>query len=137
MGDDGLGPYIVENLRDIVGKLETDVRIMSLPQLDMILISEIYKVDTVIFVDARKDENEELVTIKQLKPAPDPISVYHTSHILSIPVLLRISLEWYGNVPECYAVMPRGYDFSLRETISDEARITAELAKNEIINIIQ
>jgi len=135
-GDDGLGPYIAEGLRDVVGSDGVDVRIMALPQLDVILACDMCEADIVIFVDARADDTEALVKIERIEPVAGPVTPQHTSHTISMPVLLRIALDWYGAAPLCYAVMPKGYDFSVGETVCDKARIAAAHARNKIIEIL-
>ncbi len=138
-GDDGLGHCVAEGLQGVVsayGRL-LDVRIMALPQLDVVLACQIGEADLVIFVDARVDDSEELVKIRRIEPAADLESRLQTSHtISSIPALLRIALDWYKAAPLCYAVMPKGYDFSIGETISAKARIAATHATTKIIEIL-
>jgi len=135
-GDDGLGPYIAEGLQDVVGSDGVDVRIMAIPQLDVILASEMCEADLVIFIDARADDSEELVKIERIEPAVGPMAPHHTSHTISMPVLLRIALDWYAAAPFCYAVMPKGYDFSIGEFVSNSGRIAAAHAKNRIVEIL-
>jgi hydrogenase maturation protease len=152
-GDDGLGPYIVEGLQDglfgfalrlhsrqaqdVAGRCGATVRTMILPQLDVTLAPQMCEVDMVIFVDARADDSEELVRTEQIEPTAGQVGPHHTSHTVSIPVLLRIALDWYGVAPLCYAVMPKGYDFSISERISPRARIAAAHARNRIIEILR
>lgn len=136
-GDDGLGPYVVEDLQDAVSLYGSAVSTMILPQLDVTLASQIPEVDIVLFVDARADDSEELVRIEQIEPSADPVGPHHTSHTISVPVLLRIALDWYGAAPLCYAVMPKGYDFSIGESISPRARIAAAYARNRIMEILR
>lgn len=131
-GDDGLGPYIAEGLQGVGG---VDIRIMVFPQLDLILASQMGEADFVIFVDARVDDNEELVKIERIEPAAGSIDQL-TSHTMTIPALLRIAFDWYGAAPKCYAVMPKGYDFSIGETISDRGLVAATHARSKIIEIL-
>jgi hydrogenase maturation protease len=137
-GDDGLGPYVAEDLQGVVSAHELlDVSIMAIPQLDVVLACQMGEADLVIFVDARVDDSEELVKIRRIEPAADLESQLQTPHtISSMPALLRISLDWYRAAPLCYAVMPKGYDFSVGETISAKARIAATHARTKIIEIL-
>jgi len=135
-GDDGLGPYIAEGLQDMVGSDGVDVRIMAVPQLDVILASRMREADVVIFVDARADASEELVKIERIEPAAGPVAPQHTSHTISMPVLLRIAIDWYGAAPLCYAVMPKGYDFSIGDVVSEKAQTAAAHARSKIIEIL-
>ncbi|MFC1562555.1 hydrogenase maturation protease [candidate division KSB1 bacterium] len=136
-GDDGLGPYIVESLRDTINNMGENIKLMSLPQLDVVLSSIISREDIVIFVDARTDNTDELVSINKVRPALNLSILNYTSHAISLPVLLRIAHDWYGTEPLSYLVMPKGFDFSFSSTISEKALKSADLAKNKIIEILQ
>ena len=136
-GDDALGPHIVENLHDTVGMESMDVHIISLPQLDLSLAPRISESDMVIFVDAREDGGEVPVEIQQIEPLTGPVLFSHTSHAMGVPLLLQIARDWYGAVPICYMVMPKGYDFTISETLSEKAEIAAVQARNKILEILQ
>lgn len=136
-GDDGLGPCVAESLREATLPRAADVRIMVLPQLDITLAAEMNTASRVIFVDARSDDNEEPVTVGRVWPAERSAGESHTSHSIRLPDLLRLALDWYGAAPECHVVMPKGYDFSIRETISERAAVAAALAKEKVIEILQ
>lgn len=136
-GDDGLGPNIAEGLKDVVESDGVDVRIMALPQLDVILAPEMCEADIVIFVDARADDNEALVKIERIEPVAGSATLQHTSHTVSMPVLLRIALDWYGTAPLCYAVMPKAYDFSIGENVSEKAKVAAAHSRSKIVEILR
>lgn len=137
-GDDGLGSHVIKGLQDMQGPFGADAHIciMAVPQLDIILAPKISEADAIIFVDARIDESEEFVRIERIEPTSGPLILQHTSHAITMPVLLRITLDWYGAAPVCYAVMPKGYDFSIGEFISERARIAAAQAGNKIREIV-
>jgi len=134
--DDGLGPYIVENMRGEVEQYGMDIQFLAMPQLDIILASQMSKVELVIFVDARVDDSEELVKSESIKPVPGLLVPFHTSHTLTMSMLLRIVQDWYGATPLCHAVMPKGYEFDLSETISDKAQLVVEKTKDRIKEIL-
>ena len=136
-GDDGLGPFIVEGLQDVAAVCEGDVQTVVLPQLDVTLASGMNDVTLVIFVDAREDADKESVKVQRVFPAIAPLNLRHTSHALGIPDLLRMALDWFGSRPACYAVMPKGYDFSLSENISPNAQRAARQARKKIVEIIR
>jgi len=136
-GDDGLGPFIVDGLQDVAAVCEVDTQTMVLPQLDVTLASEMNDVTLVIFVDARADADKESVKVQRVFPAIAPLNLRHTSHSLGIPDLLRMAVDWFGSRPVCYAVMPKGYDFSLSENISPNAQRAAKQAKRKIVEIIR
>jgi len=136
-GDDGLGPFIVDGLQDVAAVCGVDTQTIVLPQLDVTLASEMTDVTLVIFVDAREDADEESVKVQRVFPAIAPLNLRHTSHSLGIPDLLRMALDWFGSRPVCYAVMPKGYDFSLSENISPNAQRAAKQARRKIVEIIR
>jgi Ni,Fe-hydrogenase maturation factor len=108
-----------------------------LPQLDVTLASEMSDAALVIFVDARDDASEKFVKVERVFPTSAPLNLGHTSHSVGIPDLLRMARDWFGSRPACYAVMPKGYDFSLSENISPNAQRTARQARSKIVEIIR
>ncbi len=136
-GDDNLGPHVVEGLYDFTWCNDHNVRIMSLPQLDVTLSLDLCWADTVIFVDARSDDNDEPVVIQRVYPSPGTPNPNHSSHSVGLPELLCIVQNWYNSEPICYAVMPKGYDFSISESLSEGALIAAAEARSGIIEILQ
>ena len=136
-GDDGLGPFTVEGLRDVAAVCAVEAQTAVLPQLDVTLASEMSDATLVIFVDARDDADEEPVKVERVFPTAAPLNLRHTSHSLGIPDHLRMAQDWFGSRPACYAVMPKGYDFSLSENISPNAQQTARQARSKIVEIIQ
>ena len=135
--DDGLGPYVVKSLTEKLENTGKNVRILSLHQLDISLSSSVSKLDIVILVDARADDTDELVTVEKIKPAAIPLTPGSISHTINIPTLLRASMDLFGAVPQCYIVMPKGYDFSFGERISEKAIKSASLARKKIVKILQ
>ena len=136
-GDDGLGPFIVEDLREAVKSYGDRIRIMAVPQLDVIFASRIAEAERIIFVDARADQSEDLIKTGRIAPAKSHLIRSHTSHSISMPGLLRIALDYYGAAPACYSVFPKGYDFSISETLSPKARIAAKEARDIILRILK
>lgn len=132
-----MGPRVVEGLRSRLDLGAADVRLICLPQLDITLVPEIQAAETVIFVDARADESDDPVTTERIEPAALPVNPRHTSHTVGMQDLLRMALDWYGAAPSCYAVMPKGYDFSLSETLSPRAQEAAAHAQTAILEILK
>jgi hydrogenase maturation protease len=136
-GDDGLGPFIVEGLEDLRGSLNLDFRSIRLPQLDLILTPEIGSADVVIFVDARDDNDDDLVKVELIEPEEAVGGRGYTTHLTAIPGLLGLARDWFGKAPICYAVMPKGIDFSFGETFSPLAQGASALAREKIIDLLQ
>jgi len=136
-GDEGLGPHVVDGLRDTIQPYLSEVSIMTLTDLDVTLTSELCRTLLVIFVDARHDRSEELVRVKRVRPCAGSPARHPDSEPMSVPLLLRMALDRYGAAPRCYVVMPKGYDFSESELVSGKAEIAAVHAKNEIMEILE
>ncbi len=135
-GDDGLGPLIADELHSLARPEGVDIKIMSLPQLDILLVPQIKAADVAIFVDARKDDSDQWVIVKRIEAPSGPLRAGHTTHAVGIPVLLRMAYDWYGAAPSCYLVTPKGFDFSICDNISPQGLRSAECAKAKIIKII-
>ena len=135
--DDGLGPYIVKKLRNKLYNFRKNIKIMSLPQLDVTLASQISKTDIVLFVDANSGTTDELVSIERIKPQTSPVRLNYISHKIDIPTLLRASLDWFGIEPVCYIVMPKGFNFAIGDSISEKALKSAEVAQDKIIDMLK
>ena len=138
-GDHGLGPFIVGALKR--GGLSTNIhgRMMCLPQLDISLVNELPKFDITIFVDARQDDDPALLRVERVlpdealsqnaSPAPSP-------HPIALPALLGMARQWYGKSPCSYLIQPKGFDFSIHETISEAAVRPAVMARLAIDQIL-
>lgn len=136
-GDDGLGPYIIEQLSMMTGgKFAGQASFLSVPQLDIALLPEMCNISNLIFIDARRDESDELVRVEEIRPR-DRVQALHTSHSVGIGVLLRLAVDWYNAAPLCYAVLPKGYDFCIVEGLSDQAKIAADLAIEKVLAILK
>ena len=134
--DDRLGPYVVERVSEDLHARARRCRAMSLPQLDISLVEELTQTGLAIFVDARDDDSEELVRCERVNPGPDTPVSSHTTHSVGIHQLLLMTIQLYGAAPACYAVMPKGYDFSIGDTLSPGAIQSAEQARIQILNIL-
>ncbi|MFH1675207.1 MAG: hydrogenase maturation protease [Pseudomonadota bacterium] len=133
-GDDGVGPYVMDLLRDHVGNR---AKLVTLPQLDISLALDIKESDLTIFVDAQTGIFDDLVHIERLYPASLSCpSFSYTSHLVSIPFLLELTQRWYNATPVCYLVTVKGVDFSLSEKISMTAKEAARLAVQKILELL-
>ncbi len=119
--DDGLGPYIVSLLHDLPEDVENKVRAVALPQLDIVLAPELNGIELLILVDARADERDDLTLVERIHPTVTPGVIHRISHMVDAAALLRLAHDWFGAAPECYMVLPKGYDFSFGEGLSDGA----------------
>jgi hydrogenase maturation protease len=135
-GDDGLGPAIIESLDIEEVPHSCRVRMVCLPQLDISLLTELQSTDIAIFVDARQDDDDELLLVDRLEPSHTCSIMTHSTHSMEIPALLSIADQWYNKKLTCYVIKPKGFDFSISETISEQSRQAGVLAKQLIHKII-
>lgn len=133
--DDGLGPKAVD-LINKSGFDGCDVRTMSLPQIDITLAITLASVDFAIFVDARSDDLNDPVIIEHSEPNELETQLSHTSHSLSIPSLIKLTQEIFGRAPDSYTVEPKGYDFSIGESLSPQAEANLHLALKKMVELI-
>lgn len=136
-GDDGLGPLIAEKLADTRLPGDVEVRILSLPQLDISLVTELRDVDAVVFADARQDAEDDPIKLERIAAGEASPIAGHTTHTMGIAALLHLVQAWYGRHPDCYLVMPRGIDFSIGMRISPTGRKNAALAVAAIARILR
>ncbi len=134
--DDGLGPQTAA-LVDEIGFDGRDVSTLTLPQIDITLANSLASVDFVVFVDARIQDSDDEITTVHCEPTKDDAHLSHTSHALSIPSLIAITRELYGKAPNCYMVLPKGYDFAIGEQLSPRAEANRQLAAQQIIHLIE
>ncbi len=137
--DDGLGPLVVEGLEKDRMPPVARVRIASLPQLDVALVSELHQADVAIFVDARQDDDDALVQVDRIEPHKQrqaSSGPMHSTHSMGLSALLGICHNWYAKELCCYLVKPKGFDFSIGETISEKGHIAAACAKRLIYQFL-
>lgn len=135
--DDGLGPLVVADLDRSNLPPGVEVNTLTLPQLDVSLIVALQDTDVAIFVDARQDRDEDLLHIERITPTPSPAGLTHSTHSLGLSTLISITFNWYGQTPCCYLIKAKGYDFSIRETLSEKGCTSAAHAEKAIYQIIQ
>ena len=132
--DDSLGPIIADRLT-LKYKSSPNIQIASYLQLDIQVIEDLKEVDVAIFIDAREDNDEEIVKVTQISKEA-VLHHSHTSHSISLPTLVKMTESLYNKNPFCYAVAPKGYDFEVGEILSEKAEIAATKAIDEVDKII-
>jgi hydrogenase maturation protease len=135
-GDDNLGPFLVKELEQELRSYSEEISFLALPQLDVTLAPAFRGVEAVIFVDARADEDEAPVVVRQVFPTPGPVRMGNTSHGATIQELLQVARDWYNAIPTSYAVLPKGYEFPCGFHLSAKARVAAGLARRHVLDLI-
>lgn len=128
--DDGIGPYVVEQLSADLGE-GSGIVLRSLHQLDPVLAEEVQGAKVLILVDATVEPLERGLRWSRVTPKQD-LSACDTHHLR--PEGLAGLLEsLYQRSPTTWLVSVQGNDFGFGEGLSREAREKAERASSEIV----
>ena len=121
--DDGLGWAFIDRVED--GALAPRAQLRRTYQLmfeDADLISHYARV---LFVDATKDP--AVHTFEVSRPEPE-LDLTFTSHALSVPAILATTLTCFDYLPECHVLAIRGYEWDLRQGLTDAAAANLDRA---------
>ncbi|WP_454622466.1 hydrogenase maturation protease [Bradyrhizobium cenepequi] len=119
--DDGLGPAAAAEIEKIGWP---NVTTSNNYQLGIDDAAQIATHDVVWFVDAAR-EGDVPCTLRRISAALD---ITFTGHLLKPETVLAIADQQFGRCPEAHLVSIRGYEFDLREGLSDRARSNLALA---------
>jgi hydrogenase maturation protease len=144
--DDGLGPAVVNAVRERLGRARLDalddgfddlghtVDTIVLHQLVPELAETIKDYQLLIFVDAHVGSIPELIREERL------ISVFEAplvSHQFRPSTMLALSKQMYGCTPEAVLLSLRGYDFDFGEGLSPQAARLIKPAADRIFALIE
>jgi len=134
--DDGLGPQIIQRLQAESFAGQETVTYLDVPQLDIDLTEMLANVRLSIFIDARMDDQQELVIVNQIEPAEEQVDYAHSTHTMDIPSLLQITQELYARVPLCYIVLPKGFSFEIGDDLTEQGKLAAAAAVDAVTQLI-
>ena len=129
-GDDGLGPYVVQQLA-LRGPESICIRVLL--QLTPELAQDVARAELAIFVDADMSPAEG-VSIRAAKESAVPAGL---THVAGVEALLGLAKLAYGKAPVAWIVSVAGYDFSFREGLSSLAQENARQATAKIEELIR
>ena len=116
--DDGLGVRCVELLEEwVLEKGMNNVRFDSNYQLNIEDAAEISDCDIVIFIDASMEDIKDFY-ISRLDMSA---KMDFTMHSVSPGFVLHLCNEIYDRRPEAYLVHIKGYEWELKEGLTDKA----------------
>jgi hydrogenase maturation protease len=131
--DDGLGPEFITRVEDWIKENRIDyVFTDSNYQLNIEDASTIQDFDIVIFVDATIEEIRDFDMVK-VEPSE---KVNFTMHAMDPSFVLDLCLKIYEKAPEVYLLKIKGYDFELKEGITENAAENLLLAFTYIKKIL-
>jgi hydrogenase maturation protease len=128
--DDGIGPYVLEQLSRDLGR-ETGIVLRSLHQLDPVLAEELQGAEVVILVDATAEPLERGLLWTRVQPEQQvsPCGMHH----LKPSTLAGLLEALYQRSPMMWLVSVQGEDFGHGEGLSLGAQEKAERASSEIV----
>ena len=132
--DDGLGIRLVESLEEWAAKMRWEnIQFDSNYQLNIEDADVIKDKDIVIFADATVDENVKDFLITKVEPSE---KVEFTMHAVSPGFILYLCESMNKTKPETYLVHIRGYEWELKEGLTDKAYLNLYTARNYIEKMI-
>lgn len=129
--DDGLGWALVDWL--IEGGIVPKVEKMKHYQLHLEDADLISHKKRVLFIDATKEPEVETFEFVKINPKLD---FTFTSHDISIASILATCKLCFDYIPEVYLLKIKGYEWELKEGLTNLAVDNLEITKNELINTI-
>ena len=120
--DDGLGWMFLDFLEEQNSDIDIEYR-YQLQIEDADLISNY---DTVIFVDATKEETEEGFYLKPCHPSE---KYSFSTHALAPETVLYLSHKLYDHNPDASIFAIQGYDWELKMGLSEKGTLNLEKAK--------
>lgn len=127
--DDGLGIALVDHLQQLDLPHCTFEQNYQLNAEDSLLISEY---ETVIFADA--SVAVESVALTEIEPSHEIGFTTHSMHPASVVALCN---ELYGKFPKCYLLEMRGFEWEMKEGLSEEAEVVLQMALDAMIQQLE
>ena len=122
--DDGLGNAFVERMEDWCKKKNISrIEFDSNYQLNVEDAEAISHKDIVIFVDASMEPIEDFC-LTRVTPAQS--SIEFTMHAVSASYVLDLCNKLFDKNPDCYLMHIKGYEWDLKEGLSDKANENLE-----------
>ena len=130
-GDDGVARRTAELLE---GRLPNGVKLISRPQLDIVMTDDLHRTNLVVFVDAERRQDpgvriDEMECAADTGPVPD-------AHALTPVSLLNLTAALYGDVPTARLVSIAAPEMPHAEGLSDTAKTASEEAAFAVIKLL-
>ena len=119
--DDGLGSAFVDRIQESIGN---NVQCDTNYQLNIEDAANIAEFDTVIFVDASKEDIEDF-KFTEVTPS-DQVSF--TMHAVSPAYVLHLCESIYKKSPKTYLLHIKGYEWEMREELTSKGKENLEKA---------
>lgn len=129
--DDGVGCYIADKVNELVPDL---VDVIKADQLTIEMADDIKDYKLVIFADANVKEDDDFVTLVELKP---DYKLGATAHVLTPETLLAICQLLYSMCPKAYLLSVKAINLDFGGTLSEMTRKYAQEAVKLAIDLIK
>ena len=131
-GDDAVGPYIAETLRD--DRRLAGARIISCPQLTPELAEDFGSADLVVLIDARADGGQP-GTVRIVPIAPGTRSPRSASHLVDADELIDLARAVFGASPSVMGVSVGAVQFEFSEELSSEVMAAVPLVADAVVRL--
>ncbi len=124
--DDGLGTEMAKKVEEWI--IEHGLKCMQTESNYQLNIEDAEKMsewEIVVFVDATQEDIHEY---KFDTVEPDEAQVEFTMHAVSPAYVLHLCDKLFGKKPETYVLGIKGYEWELKEGLSDNAKLNLEQA---------
>lgn len=129
-GDDGIGAYICQAVeKQQISGVET----LQITQLNTDLLDEMMKADHVIVADA----SASVESVHFYPVSEDETTPVSSSHHMSAGLLVKTAQLLYQKPLSIFICAVRGYDFSLREGLTADAKKNADQTVSIILDKIR
>jgi len=120
-GDDGIGIELARAIEERAGDIPgLNIRVESDCQLNVEDALAVSEADVVVFCDAA-EEGWEPFDFNEVFPSMD---IAFTTHSMAPASLLALCEELYGKRPKAYLLAIRGYEWEIKEGLSERAART-------------
>lgn len=132
--DDGLGPYIIQRLRQEFGEKDVGVIFQTFCELDPNIILDLRRSELVLFVDATPTPLDDGVYWSEVAGWVEPLP--YLCHHYSPNFILGLLNHIYRCYPEAWLVSIEGENFDPGEGLTPKALERAERAVREITTFL-
>ena len=132
--DDGIAPEFIKRMEEILRKQNiSNVQLISNSQLNLEDAHSISEKDIVFFVDASAENIKDII-ITKVRPI-DSGSGY-SLHSVSPGFILQLCHSLYKKKPAVYLVHVKGYEWEIKEGLSNNAKKNLNSAIELILKLI-
>jgi hydrogenase maturation protease len=132
--DDGVGSYIIQRLREKVGKRNAEVFLTAFCELDPNIIMDLIRAELVVFVDATPIPLNKGLYWSEVEGWIETLP--YLTHHYSPQFILGLLHKIYRHYPEAWLVSIEGEDFEQGEGLTSKVLERSEKAVNEITAFI-